>query len=192
MTTLGVVHSMPGAIVKRGDHVTLRTLEREDLDILQRGAGDPHIRHLTGNSKIRNRTELEETFEDETTTLLLVCLDDADTPGPVEPDEVRRIGLVSVKEWGRNPTLGIWLLPEAQGEGYGTEATTLLVEYVFRAYDTPTVRAKAFDYNESSRGLLESLGFQQEGRLRMDAFIDGEYRDGLLYGLLREEWDSPA
>ena len=181
---------MPGAIVKRGDRITLRTLEREDLDVLQRGAGDPEIRHLTGNARVRNRDELEGVFEDENVTVLLVCLDDPGDPGPIEPEAVRRVGVASVKEWGRRPIVGIWLRPDVQGEGYGKEATALLVEYVFRSYDTPTVKAKAFDYNDSSRGLLESLGFQQEGRLRMDAFVDGEYRDGILYGLLREEWES--
>ena len=181
---------MPGAIVRRGDRVTLRTLEREDLDLLQRGAGDPEIRHLAGNSKVRNRDDLVETYENDQVTILLVCLGDPGNPEPVKPEEVRRAGVLSIKEWGRNPTVGIWLVPDVQGEGYGKEALKLLVDYVFRAYETPTVKAKAFDYNEASQGLLESLGFELEGRLRMDAFVDGEYRDGLMYGILREEWEE--
>ena len=75
----------------------------------------------------------------------------------------------------------------ADGEGDGTEAGTLLLEYVFQSFDTPVVRSKAFEHNGASQGLLESVGFQQEGRLRKDAFLDGEYRDGLIYGLLRDE-----
>lgn len=178
---------MPGAIVKRGEEVTLRTLEIEDVDVLQVGAADPNIRHLTGNSEVRNRAELEATLEEEHTTLLLVCTEDSGRPGPVESDSVRRIGIVSVREY-RNPRLGIWLLPDVHGDGYGKEATELLVDYVFRSTDTQRVTAKAFDYNDSSQGLLESMEFTQEGRIRKDAFLDGEYRDGLLYGLLREEW----
>ena len=181
---------MPGAIVRRGERVTLRVLEREDLAVLQRGAGDPEIRHLTGNSKVRTRDDLVETYENDQVTILLACLDDPGGPGPVEPDEVRRVGVLSVKEWGRNPIVGIWLASEVQGEGYGKEAMGLLVDYAFRAYDNPTVKAKAFDYNEASQGLLESLGFELEGRLRMDAFVDGAYRDGLMYGILRGEWEE--
>lgn len=181
---------MPGAIAKRGDRVTLRMLEREDLDILQRGAADPDIRHLTGNAKVRNKDDLEDTFEDENTTILLVCIDDPGEPGPVAPADIRRIGIASISQYGRNPRLGIWLVPDVQGEGFGKDATTLLVDYVFNAYDRPAVTAKAFDYNDPSRGVLESLGFEQEGRLRQNAFLDGEYRDGLLYGLLREEWED--
>lgn len=181
---------MPGAIVKRGERVTLRTLEREDFEVWQRGAANPEIRHLTGNSRVRNRDQLEESYENEDVTLFLVCLDDDGGPGPVESQKLRQVGVAVVKEWGRNPFLGIWLFPEVQGEGYGEEAASLLLDYTFRSYDTQAVRANAFDYNDPSRGLLEKLGFEQEGRLRKEAFIDGEYRDGVMYGMLREEWED--
>jgi RimJ/RimL family protein N-acetyltransferase len=38
--------------------------------------------------------------------------------------------------------------------------------------------------------LLDSLGFTEEGRIRRDMFVDGAYRDTVLYGLLREAWDD--
>lgn len=181
---------MTGGIVRRGDNVSLRVLEEDDFDVLQRGAADPSLRHLTGNSKVRNRSELEEVYDDEDVTVFVVTLADDADPGPVESTEVQRIGIASVKEWGRNPSLGIWIRPEMQSEGYGAEASTLLVDYAFNVYDTPTVKAKAFEHNDPSRGLLESLGFVAEGRLRKDAFIDGTYRDAIVYGILREEWKS--
>lgn len=183
---------MPGAIAKRGDDVTLRMFEREDFEFWQRGAANPEIRHLTGNADARNRAELEEAFDDEHTTMFLVCLDDEGGPGPVAEDSLRRIGTASIRDWGRSPRLGIWLVPEVHGEGYGTEAASLLVDYAFRVFDRPAVQAKAFDYNDPSRAVLEKLGFTQEGRLRKNAFIDGEYRDGLMYGLLRSEWEESS
>jgi ribosomal-protein-alanine N-acetyltransferase len=36
--------------------------------------------------------------------------------------------------------------------------------------------------------VLEKVGFQQEGRRRDHAFVNGEYVDLLEYGLLAEEW----
>lgn len=180
---------MTGGIVRRGDRVTLRVLEQDDFDILQRGGADPSLRHLAGNSKVRNRSQIEEIYDDEAVTVFVVTLADDADPGPVNSTEVQRIGIASVKEWGRNPSVGIWILPEMQSKGYGTEASVLLVDYAFNVYETPTVKAKAFDYNDSSRRLLESLGFESEGRLRKDAFIDGEYRDAIVYGVLREEWE---
>ncbi len=48
--------------------------------------------------------------------------------------------------------------------------------------------AEAYDFNDASRGLLESLGFTEEGRRRKYMFVDGAHRDMVQYGLLREEW----
>lgn len=84
--------------------------------------------------------------------------------------------------------IGFWLVPSVHGEGYGREAVSLALDHVFRVYPAPAVHAKALPHNDASRGLLESLGFRQDGRARKEAFWNGEYRDSILYSLLREEW----
>jgi ribosomal-protein-alanine N-acetyltransferase len=178
---------MPGARIERGEHVTLRTVEEEDVPFVQRASANPEIRYPLG-SPLRNREQVEG-WDTEDTDCFLVCLDD-DT-GPGQPDEgaVRPVGVVSVEDadWKR-PELGYWLVPEVHGEGYGTEAVALVVEYVFRSYDTPAIGAGAFAFNDASQGLLESLGFTEEGRRRKYMFIDGQHRDMIQYGLLRQEW----
>lgn len=106
--------------------------------------------------------------------------------GQPDEEDVRLIGVVSVADaaW-RRPDLVYWLVPEVHGQGYGKEAVSLAIDYVFRVYDTPAVGALAYDFNDASRGLLKSLGFMEEGRLREFRYIDGEYRDGIQYGHLR-------
>ena len=179
---------MPGAIAKEGQDVTLRVLEREDLDLLQRNGANPALRHLGGNAQVRDRSDLKSVFDHDDVTVFVVCLDDPGDPGPIDVDDVTRIGVANVGTWGRNPRLGIWLAPAYHGEGYGRDAATQLVDYVFRSHETAKIEAKAFDFNEPSRGLLEAIGFTQEGCLRKDAYLDGELRDAYMYGMLREEW----
>lgn len=94
---------------------------------------------------------------------------------------------VEAVNWTR-PELSYWLIPEVHGEGYGREAVALAVEFVFRSRAVPAVAAGVYAHNDASRGLLESLGFREEGRLRRHSFTDGEWRDIVKYGLLREEW----
>lgn len=173
---------MPGPIVKRGNRVDLRVLEREDIPFWQHGYADPRLRHPTGNPKVRTQQQVEALYEDESHVQFLICPDKEDSDGP--------IGMISVKEWGNTPTIGYWVLPAFQGEGYGKASVSLALEYIFNVYEAPTVKAKAFAHNDASRGLLETLGFQQEGRIRKDSFIDGAYRDGIVYGILREEWEE--
>jgi ribosomal-protein-alanine N-acetyltransferase len=178
---------MPGARIKRGERVTLRTVEEEDVPFVQRASANPEIRYPLG-SPLRNREQVED-WDTEGTDRFLVCLDDDAGPGQSDEGAVRPVGIVSVEDadWKR-PELGYWLVPEVHGEGYGTEAVALVVGYVFRSYDTPAIGAGAFASNDASCGLLESLGFSEEGRRRKYMFIDGEHRDMVQYGLLRQEW----
>lgn len=185
---------MPGARLGRGERVTLRTAEREDASFIQRGHANPEIRYSLGNLFHKNQNQIEQKFEnsveDDGDAHFLVCLDGGDS-GPGEPNDgdVTPIGSISAKhvDW-RRPDLACWLIPEVHGEGYGREAVSLVIDYVFRTFDAKAVGAAAYDHNEPSRALLESLGFTQEGRLRQYRFVDGEYRDRIDYGLLRREW----
>lgn len=190
---------MPGTLIRRGDRVTLRTLEREDLEFVQRASTEPSIRHPLG-SVVRNREDVETAYEEDDGQRLLVCLDGPDAgprPDACNPDAdptpgtTRPIGLVTVGavDWKR-PELSFWLVPEVHGEGYGTESVGLAVDYTFQTRAVPAVAAGAYDFNDASRALLESLGFECEGRLRRHSFTDGAWHDLLKYGLLREEWDE--
>lgn len=179
---------MPGARITSGERVTLRTIESEDVPFLQRAFTDPDIRYPIGNP-LRNQEQIDVSGEDGGSDDFLVCLDDDAGPGQPDDGDVRRIGAVHVGDADyKRPELGYWLVPEVHGEGYGTESVSLVVDYVFREYDTPAVGAGAYEFNDASRGLLESLGFTEEGRRRKFMFIDGEHRDMIQYGLLRREW----
>lgn len=191
---------MPGSVVLRGDRVTLRTIDESDFDFLQRARANPELRYPMGNPTPRSRSSMEPAPDEDGTARFIVTLDGPDVgPGPVgrdgggrvDADAVERLGWTAVEnaDW-RRPEVSYWLAPEAQGEGYGKEAIALTVEFAFREYDRPAVAAQVYDHNEASRGVLESLGFELEGRLRKDRYIDGAYRDTCWYGLLRSEWDG--
>lgn len=184
---------MPGALAGQRGDLTFRTVEREDICFLSRAHANPELRYGLGWG-IKNQTQLEEEFDDQFghDILLLVCIgeDDSD-PGPAVSDAVDRIGLVfgGAGDLSR-PGIGYWIASEYQGEGYGKKATGFLIDELYRQYPHPAVYARTLPTNEASRGLLESLGFSQEGRLRKEAFWDGEYRDTIVYSLLREEWEQ--
>ncbi|MFC6725298.1 GNAT family N-acetyltransferase [Halobium palmae] len=189
---------MPGPIVERGDRVTLRTAEKGDAAFLQRASTDPDIRYPLGTVSPHAKHEVEEYIEegdDDDGVQFLVCLDGPDAPtghpDEEEEDAIEPIGAVMANhvDWDR-PSLAWWLLPERQGEGYGREAATLFLDHLFRTYDVHGLSADAYDFNEASQGLLESLGFTREGRGREVRFVDGEYRDAVNFGILRREWEE--
>lgn len=189
MTGLITIEDMPEARIMSGERVTLRTVESEDIPFVQRAYANPEIRYPVG-SPLKNQKQLEGFGEGEGADHFLICLDgdDAD-PGQPDEDDVKRIGEACVSDFNwKRPEVTYWLIPEVHGEGYGKEAVSMVIDYTFREYDTPAVGAEAYDFNDASRGLLESLGFTEEGRRRKFMFVDGEHRDMVQYGLLRREW----
>ncbi|WP_121821928.1 GNAT family N-acetyltransferase [Halostella salina] len=178
---------MPGAVFRRGDRVTLRTVEHEDAEFVQRGHNHPEVGVSLGLDRPENEAEAEAHIEgsedDPLNVSLLVCLEDGDDPTP--------IGKVSLMDLHHTrPEISYWILPEYHGEGYGTEAVGVLVDYAFESHEIHGLQAQAFAPNEGSVGVLENLGFSHEGTLRDARFRDGEYVDVVWYGLLREEWEG--
>jgi RimJ/RimL family protein N-acetyltransferase len=105
----------------------------------------------------------------------------------------QRLGLVS---WRREPVrvrasycweIGIMLLPEARGRGYGTQAQRLLARYLFAHTTVHRIWAGTEVDNIAEQRALEKAGFSREGITRAAGWRDGAWRDGVIYSLLRTD-----
>ena len=86
-------------------------------------------------------------------------------------------------------SLGYYVLPEEQGNGYATEAASLLVAYAFRELNAHEVEAEVQADNPAGERVLEKLGFRREG-VRRDHYFKGcDYRDISLWGALGSDFD---
>ncbi|WP_411965113.1 GNAT family N-acetyltransferase [Haloferax sp. YSMS24] len=176
---------MPGSTFLAGDEVTLRTVEREHLDFLQTHRNDPEIRRWMPRALPQNREQLESEFEgyisDDSGVNLVVSVDG---------DPIGFVSLFDLQHDSGRARIAAWFAPDEQGKGYGTEAAELLVDYAFDERRLHKLVAGALATNDPSRGLLESLGFEQEGRQRDHYFVRGEYVDRVVYGLLETDWKN--
>ena len=80
--------------------------------------------------------------------------------------------------------------PDVAGRGFATEAVRALVDVAFGRYGMQRVFAQLDARNSASARLCERVGMSREAHLRRDWWAKGEWSDTLVYGLLREEWDS--
>jgi len=78
--------------------------------------------------------------------------------------------------------------PEHRGKGYTTEALALGIEFLFGTKPIERIQATTAPGNVPVAKLLERAGFQREGVLRRAYFVDGEYQDKVMYGLIRSDW----
>ncbi|MDE5590304.1 MAG: GNAT family N-acetyltransferase [Acetatifactor sp.] len=73
---------------------------------------------------------------------------------------------------------GIFIgVPEARGRGIGTAAAKLMLRYCFGEEGLHRVYLRALADNRQAVRSYEKAGFVQEGCLRDDVYIDGEYYD---------------
>jgi RimJ/RimL family protein N-acetyltransferase len=78
--------------------------------------------------------------------------------------------------------------PARQGQGYGTEAIELALQFAFQELSLHRVQLTVFSYNQRAIALYEKLGFRREGVYREHIQRDGARYDMYLYGILRPEW----
>lgn len=90
----------------------------------------------------------------------------------------------------RRGELGYWLGRDYWGKGYATEAAAAVVGWGFETLGLARISAARFSDNPTSGRVLEKIGMAREGVLRRHAFRDGEFRDMVMYGILREEWEG--
>ncbi|MER6508312.1 GNAT family protein [Nonomuraea sp. NPDC001636] len=109
-----------------------------------------------------------------------------------------RAGLVS---WRRQLTsrvsscweMGLIVAPGFRGKGHGTRAQRLLARYLFDHSPVNRVQATTELGNVAEQRALEKAGFTREGVLRGGGFRAGEWRDGVMYGIVRADLDrTPA
>ncbi|MFE6336598.1 GNAT family N-acetyltransferase [Streptomyces sp. NPDC057806] len=95
--------------------------------------------------------------------------------------------------WGidthnRSAHIGLGLLPSCRGRGYGTDVVAVLCHYGFVVRGLHRLQIETLSDNTPMLRAAERNGFVREGVLRSSAWVMGEFLDGVLLGLLAEEW----
>lgn len=173
---------MPGPVFLDGEPIGLRTIEEGDIDFLQQTINDPRVRASLAPVRPTNRTEERnwvESLGKTDSTNLLVCVDG--TP----------VGSVDLKppnhDWGV-AEVGVMIAPDHWNEGYATAAIDRLCGYAFEERRLNKVYAAVYATNPAGQRVLEKVGFEEEGVLRKEGFVDGEHVDIYRFGLLADEW----
>jgi RimJ/RimL family protein N-acetyltransferase len=86
--------------------------------------------------------------------------------------------------------IGYTISPDYQGQGYGTEAVSAVVNYLFTDLAKHRTIASVDPRNTRSVKLLERLGMRKEAHFVKSIVIDGKWCDDCVYAILREEWEG--
>lgn len=169
------------------DHVRLRAMEPEDLELIYEMENDPQEWDISNFTVPYSRYVMKQylqdsqcdMFADKQLRLIIVRLEDG-----------RPIGTIDVTDFvpmHSRGEVGIVLRKEFRGKGYAKEALTLLCDYVFDFLRLRQLIAHIATDNEASLRLFASCGFVQCGVLKDWLCVEGHFKDVALLQRIRTE-----
>jgi RimJ/RimL family protein N-acetyltransferase len=139
------------------------------------GPRDPTPRHVLDEGPLRN--------ERNGTLIIERVLDGV----PIGTVGWRRVAIYGPSPSSDAFNVGIEILPEARGQGFGTEAQRLLADYLLATSDVNRVEASTDIDNVAEQRALQKAGFQREGVTRGAQFRSGAYHELVVYSRLRTD-----
>lgn len=170
-----------------GELVVLRPMVASDAEHMWADLGDDEATRMTGSHGTFERHQIDEW-----------CATRAAQPDRLDLAVVERasgswVGEVVVNDWdadNRSCGFRIALGSAGRNRGLGTEATRLIVDYVFEAIDDPPINRLAlevYDFNRRGLAVYEKVGFRHEGVLRQALSWDGKFHDAHIMSIVRTD-----
>ncbi|MFI5282411.1 MAG: GNAT family N-acetyltransferase [Candidatus Dormibacterales bacterium] len=170
-----------------GDAVRLRAVTLGDVDLLALWASSPELRGEFNDFGVPPRPVTADMI----TNGGLI----GDHGGSLMVERIAGstpIGNVSWRlvRYGPNPesivwNIGISLVPEARGLGFGSEAQRLLADYLFATTSVHRIEASTDVANLAEQRALERAGFSRDGVLRGAQYRAGAWHDLVVYSAIR-------
>ncbi|HZQ97713.1 MAG TPA: GNAT family protein [Chloroflexota bacterium] len=171
----------------QGKLVSLRGVEKEDLEQIREWLTDPELLHLLGARPMPlgnvEADKLPELFRLREGRVLAITSKDKGL-----------VGLIAVGNFHEfNRTAQVLVLVGDRGEwnrGYGTDALRSVTRFVFEDLNLNCLEAHIPEFNTRAVRAFAKVGFQQEGKLRSRLFLRGRYWDVVVASALRETWNG--
>jgi RimJ/RimL family protein N-acetyltransferase len=90
----------------------------------------------------------------------------------------------------RTAHLGVSLRPGFRGRGLGADVVLALCEYGFTVRGLHRLQVDTLASNTAMIRAASQAGFVHEGRLRRAAWVNGEFADEVILGMLATDWAS--
>lgn len=169
--------------------IYLRALELDDYKISVKWRNDDSITNLLGGSKwfVSMETEkqwVQNAIMQNKDIRLAICTVDKDL-------YIGNIYLTGIDYLNRKAQTQILIgNRDYWNNGYGTEAMHLLLDYAFNYKNLRRLEAIVLEDNVGSRKMHEKLGYKKEGTLRQSVYKNGQYKNQILFALLKTEYEK--
>jgi len=165
-----------------GKLALLRPVGREDYSLLVKWSSAPDATHplaglLQANLFRASERSIEQILDDE--SILMVCDATGDTFGYAI--------IYNINPAHRHLNVGLFALVDCR-PAVSMEAWLLLLDHVFAWYPVNVVYRHILDVSPGEISLSLSMGFQEEGALKENAWLNDRFWTLRILALRREQW----
>jgi RimJ/RimL family protein N-acetyltransferase len=165
-----------------GERVYLVPLGPEHADAFLATLDDDDVNRLTGTHREFTREEIEQW-----------CVSRAEQPDRLDYAVIDRetrsyLGELAINDFDADNascSFRIALGAHALGQGFGTDATRLIVDHVL-GLGMHRIALEVYDFNPRARHVYENVGFVHEGTLRHALRWDGAWVDAHVMAIVSE------
>ena len=165
-----------------GERVYIRPITEEDTDLIiawrNSDAVRPYFIYQKPFTREGHREWLETMIGTGRAYQFIVCTIEEDKP----------IGCTYLRDYDRENKkieYGVFLgSDDVKGKGIGTEILRLTLRFAFDKLHVHKVFARAFADNRASIGSFLKGGFAKEAYLKDEVYVNGQYRDIVLLGII--------
>jgi RimJ/RimL family protein N-acetyltransferase len=177
--------------VVQGRGLRLRRAAPTDLDFLHELETHEDVEPFLAGGSARKRDQLLEEIERQRRE----PRDVGRFVIEVEQDgNWRRTGAMSFEIANRRSRIArlgrLAVHPDFRGRRLSDDAARLLQRYLLYDLDYHRLELEVYGFNERAQHQAERAGFVREGVKRKAYWRDGEWTDGMLYALVREDLES--
>ena len=162
----------------KGHNIYLRLIERKDIGILYRLCNEEKVKRYNMISKY---TE-ESSKAGSNLRKALSIINEKNV----------LVGFITYKEsnYCKNAySIGITIGSRYWDRGYGQDSIRVLLKYLFNELGAIRVELEVMKSNLRARNCYKKCGFKEEGILRNKYYMDGEYDDIIIMGLIKDEME---
>lgn len=168
--------------------VKIRPVERDNLELIQKWYNDDEVMYWASGAKPDMMVSMDfledvwfaESFTDYSVRMMIET---------IEGTPVGIIGFRDLNQQERRCRMLIFIgEKDYWGKGYGTDAIKGFLAFLFKRWNLNRVEADTWDGNQRAVETYKKCGFKEEGRLRKARYVDGEYKDEIILGILRDEF----
>jgi RimJ/RimL family protein N-acetyltransferase len=172
----------------QGKLVRLRAPERGDLPTFVRWFNDPEATQFLLRGPPMGLEEEELWYQGLVRNEEKVfCIE------TLEGKLIGNLGITRLDWADRRAEIGVMIgEKDYWSRGYGTEAISLLLRYMFEELNLERIGLYCDETNLRAQRCYEKCGFRREGVFRRHRFKNGAFINDVIMSVLRSDWDEMA